>query len=71
MMMPKMTEGTTQKERILEHLKAGDSITPIEALNKFQCFRLADVIFKLKADGHKITSTPTGKKAFSTYRLVM
>lgn len=47
---------TTQKSEILKHLEAGNSITPIEALQKFGSLRLADVIFKLKCEGHNITT---------------
>lgn len=43
-----------QKENILSHLEDGKSITPIEALNKFGCFRLAARIFELREEGHDI-----------------
>lgn len=58
---------TTQKSEILKHLEAGNSITPIEALQKFGSLRLADVIFKLKREGHNITTelftTSNGSRA--------
>ena len=38
----------TQKTRILNHLDNQNSITPLEALNKFGCMRLAAVIWTLK-----------------------
>jgi len=38
----------TQIENIKEHLNTGKSITPLEALNLYGCFRLSAVIFKLK-----------------------
>ena len=44
----------TQTEQILEYLKQGHSITPIEALNAFGCFRLGARIWNLshgKVDG--------------------
>ena len=31
----------SQNERILAHLKKGKKITPLDALEKFGCFRLA------------------------------
>ena len=34
----------TQKQNILDHLKSGYGITPLDALQKFGCFRLAAVI---------------------------
>lgn len=70
--MPK-TRQKTQKENILAYLQAGNSITPIEALNMFGCFRLADIIYKLKADGY-IFNTETiteDDKHFSSYSLVV
>lgn len=33
-------ERSSQTARILEHLKSGRSITPLQALNDFGCFRL-------------------------------
>ena len=44
----------TQREGILCHLKKYKSITPMEALDLFGSFRLADQIFKLKKAGHLI-----------------
>lgn len=40
----------TQKSNILAHLKDGKTITPLEALNLYGCFRLAAIIFVLKHD---------------------
>ncbi|MFC3902270.1 Helix-turn-helix domain-containing protein [Acinetobacter marinus] len=45
---------TTQKSQILAYMQTGNTITPIEALNKFGCFRLSDVIFRLRQSGHEI-----------------
>ena len=46
----------TQSEQILNHLKSGHSITPIDALNLFGCFRLGARVFELKRSGHNIHS---------------
>lgn len=46
----------TQLEQILEHLKQGKSITPIEALDLYGCFRLSAVILKLRKQGHDIVT---------------
>ena len=62
----------SQKKRILEYLKKGKSVTPIDALNLCGCFRLADVVFRLKKDGYDITTkmVPNANgKAFASYRL--
>ena len=40
----------TQKSNILAHLKEGKTITPLEALNLYGCFRLAAIIFLIKKD---------------------
>ena len=40
----------TQTEMILNHLKGGGSITGMEALNHFGCFRLASRISEIKKD---------------------
>ena len=54
----------TQKEMVLKHLKEFGSITPLEALKEYGCYRLAAVIFNLKKDGNIILS----KKQESTNR---
>jgi hypothetical protein len=62
----------TQKEQIKKHLLNRKSITPIQALNKFGCLRLAAVIYKLKNEGLKIMTEIeyNKKKQFAKYRLV-
>lgn len=56
----------SQTERILEYMLQGHSITPLEALEKFKCFRLGARIADIKAKGYIIYSefvdTPTQKK---------
>ena len=61
----------SQKTEILTHLETGASITPIEALMQYGIFRLADVIFKLREDGHDITTDTikTKQKQYASYRL--
>lgn len=46
----------SQKQAILEYLLSGKSITPLEALDLFKCFRLGARIWDLKKDGHDIQS---------------
>ena len=45
---------TGQNRAILNYLESGGSISPIEALNKFQCFRLAARVRDLRKAGHDI-----------------
>lgn len=59
----------TQKEAILNHLQEQGSITPLEALNKYHSFRLADIIFKLRNEGHDILTIPEGKQNYARYEL--
>lgn len=62
----------TQSEQIAKHLESGKSITPIEALNKFGCFRLGARIFDLKKQGYDIiTITKTKKNKPSLFGRVM
>lgn len=44
----------SQTSRILGHLARHDSITPVEALNLYGCFRLAARISDLRSAGHDI-----------------
>lgn len=61
----------TQKSQIRTWLIDGNSITPIEALNKWGCFRLAAVINRLRNDGMDIITekVSNGKKSFARYYL--
>ena len=49
-----MTRTTSQSAMILNFLESGGSLTPIEALQKFSCFRLAARINDLREAGHEI-----------------
>lgn len=44
----------SQNENILAALKGGESLTPLDALRRFGCFRLGARIYDLKQDGHEI-----------------
>ena len=41
----------SQEKQILDYLKTGAGITPLDALKKFGCFRLGARIFGLKKKG--------------------
>jgi hypothetical protein len=43
-----------QSDRILEYMRAGNKITPLEALDLFGCLRLGGRIFELKEEGHNV-----------------
>lgn len=40
----------TQTQMVLQHLQQKGSITPMEALNLYGCYRLSDVIFRLRGN---------------------
>lgn len=44
----------SQNTLILDWLNQGNTITPIQALNMFGCFRLGARIFNLRQMGHRI-----------------
>ena len=53
----------------MTHLQSGRSITPIEALNEYGCFRLAAHIEVLRREGHNIFThmVDNGGKKFAKY----
>lgn len=65
----------TQQQRVLELLRERreEGLTPLAALELAQCFRLAAVVHRLKAEGYTITTElveePSGKRV-ACYRLV-
>lgn len=61
----------TQKDACLAYLEEHGSITPLEALHEFGCFRLAAVIARLRDEGHIIkTDIAEGEKKFAIYTLL-
>ena len=54
-----MKKPKTQKQQVKEHLKDGNSITPIEELERFGCFRLASIICRLRDGGMSIKTSLT------------
>lgn len=61
----------TQEAAIREHLLAGNEITPVEALDRFGCFRLAARIDSLRHAGLDIETVieRRGRKRYARYRL--
>jgi hypothetical protein len=47
----------SQNQQIANYLNKGRKLTPIDALNKFGCFRLAARIADLRNDGMNIKTT--------------
>ena len=69
---PNLEASQTQAERILSALLAGESLTSLDALERFGCARLASRISDLKQRGYPISSklveTASGKRV-AQYRL--
>jgi hypothetical protein len=59
----------SQNDKIKAYLTKGKAITPIQALNKFGCFRLAARISDLRSEGLNIVTKNVTKegKTFASY----
>lgn len=73
-----MMKNNTQLNRILAHLLEHETITPLEALSEYGCYRLGARIADLRKQGYDIeTKITSGKNRFgdsvnfATYRLVV
>lgn len=44
----------SDKEKLLEWLRSGRTITPLEAMNELGCYRLGARIWDLRREGHTI-----------------
>lgn len=66
-----MKRTESQKEMILSALVAGETLTPIDALKRFGCFKLATRVSELKRDGVpvKIEMVSCEGKRFARYSL--
>lgn len=61
----------SQKESILNYLQSGKSLSPLEALNMFNCLRLGARISDLRKEGYKIQTTYNKKgKRYAKYILI-
>ena len=64
----------SQNKMIKAHLEAGKTITAADALDKFQCFRLASRINDLKQSGYPVDKTmiklPSGKRVAQYFKVV-
>lgn len=73
--VPGASGSEAQEIAILNHLLSGESITPMEALMKFGCFRLSARIYYIRHElGHevkmeRVTCEETGNK-YAKYTLV-
>ena len=67
-----MQNTLSQTKTILKYLQEGNTISPLEALEKFGCFRLGARIWELKDQGFNIqpTMVKNNGKHFASYKLV-
>lgn len=65
-------ETETHMRLILEHLKRGEILTPLIALQKYGCLRLSGRIFDLREAGYNIMTDmiQDGKKRYANYILI-
>jgi len=69
---PETHRRPTQAGRILAHLRAGNRLTALDALERFGCFRLAARIHELRREGWAIeerTVETRGGKRVAEYSL--
>lgn len=61
----------TQNQKLLRDLQRGQTLTPLIALERHGCFRLAARILELRREGWTILSRKAkiGRKYVSSYRL--
>lgn len=68
-----MTEkAITQSAQVLAALKNGESLTPLDALDRFGTFRLGAIIFNLRKAGHNIKTDLiwNGRNHYASYSLI-
>lgn len=60
-----------QETQILNYMLKGNSISPLEALSKFRCWRLSGRIFDLRKQNYPIITTMIGKgqKTYASYSI--
>jgi len=61
----------TQKAQIRAHFINGGSLTPLDALHNYGCFRLASVVHTLRQEGYAINTeiVNSGGKRYAKYSL--
>ncbi|MGH1361002.1 MAG: helix-turn-helix domain-containing protein [Burkholderiaceae bacterium] len=57
----------TQQQKVLAWLKAGNSITNMQAMRLFKATRLGDVIYQLRKKGFVIEGAPVKSRNGATH----
>jgi hypothetical protein len=60
-----------QEQQILNYLREGNAVTPLLALERFGCMRLAARVYRLREQGHKIETRHkrSNDKVYAEYYL--
>ena len=58
----------SQLQGILEALQRGETLTPIDALNRFGCFRLGARIWDLRKKGYEIDNIGADDGNYAKYK---
>jgi hypothetical protein len=66
----KELENMTQEEKVLQHLRDYDTITPKESWFMYGIQRLSARIRRLRKRGHEIATEQDGPHDHATYRLI-
>lgn len=68
--MPKKRKARkSQTVKIYNWLTSGKTINPLTAMKRFNIFRLAAIIYRLRND-HGLNIETSNKKGFATYKLM-
>ena len=59
----------SQNQEILKHLKEGKTITPLDALREFGCFRLAARVYDLRLKGYDIITVSDKNSPCAEYMM--
>lgn len=61
----------SQKEQIKQYLLTGKTLSPLEALQKFGCFRLGARIWDLRHEGYQIENIGADDGQYAVYKMKM
>ena len=64
--MPRTTR-VNKTRKVLQHLLKGNTISPLEAFNRYNTMRLSAIIFNLKKEGYPIANI--GSKEYAIYEI--
>ena len=59
----------SQHSEIRKHIESGKSLTQLQALKQYGCFRLAPIIGRLEKAGMSIDREAIGRRRYAKYKL--